>query len=109
VPSSFAGKVRDAARRYVSSERSAFGRFSDSEEIGKKFRDNDGRLARLLNTCKEDSQLTEAIFLATLNRRPNEKEVAAVEKSLAAGDKREEVYRDLFWAVLNSKEFAFNH
>src|SRR3954454_8038497 len=34
VPSSFAGKVRDAARRYVSIERSAFGSFIDSDEIG---------------------------------------------------------------------------
>src|SRR4051812_3224747 len=34
VPSSFAGNVRDAARRYVSIERSAFGSFIDSDEIG---------------------------------------------------------------------------
>src|SRR3954452_454523 len=34
VPSSFAGKLREAARRYVSIERSAFGNFSDSDEIG---------------------------------------------------------------------------
>ena len=82
---------------------------NNSEEIGKKLRDNEGRLARLLKTRQDDSTLTEAVFLATLNRRPNEKEVAAVQKSLAGGDKREEVYQDLFWAVLNSKEFAFNH
>ena len=30
-------------------------------------------------------------------------------KALAAGDDRREVFRDLFWALLNSKEFAFNH
>jgi hypothetical protein len=82
---------------------------NNGEEIGKKLRDNDGRLAKLLKASRNDSQLTEALFLSTLNRRPNEKETAAIQKSLSAGDKREEVYRDLFWAVLNSKEFAFNH
>jgi hypothetical protein len=82
---------------------------NNGEEIGKKLRDNDGRLARLLKDSKNDSQLTEAVFLSTLSRRPNEKETAAIQKSLSVGEKREEVYRDLFWAVLNSKEFAFNH
>ena len=24
-------------------------------------------------------------------------------------DNRDEVFRDLFWALLNTKEFAFNH
>jgi hypothetical protein len=82
---------------------------NNSDEITKKLGDSDGRLTRLLKDCKDNSKLSEAVFLATLNRHPNEKEASAVQKSLTAGDKREEVYRDLFWALLNSKEFAFNH
>ncbi len=35
-------------------------------------------------------------------------ELAAITTSLAS-DKREEAFPDLFWALLNSKEFAFNH
>jgi len=27
----------------------------------------------------------------------------------ATDEPREEVYRDLFWALQNSKDFAFNH
>jgi len=81
---------------------------NNGEEMNKKIRDNDGRLSRLLKKCTDDAQLTDEVFLATLNRRPLEKERAAVQKALAA-DKRDEVYRDLLWAVLNSKEFAFNH
>jgi hypothetical protein len=34
---------------------------------------------------------------------------ARVSRDLAQGGSREEVFGDLFWAVLNSKEFAFNH
>ena len=36
-------------------------------------------------------------------------QTVAVKDALTAGDPREEVFRDLFWALLNSKEFAFNH
>jgi hypothetical protein len=32
-----------------------------------------------------------------------------VQKELADGGNREEVFRDLFWALLNSKEFSFNN
>jgi hypothetical protein len=82
---------------------------NNSDEISKKLRDNEGRLAALLKTCKEDAKLGDAIFLAALNRPANQKESAAVQQSLAGAEKRDEVYRDLFWALLNSKEFAFNH
>ena len=34
---------------------------------------------------------------------------AACERKLAGGDPREDVFRDLLWALLNTKEFAFNH
>ena len=32
-----------------------------------------------------------------------------VRKALQGAANREEVFRDLFWALLNSKEFSFNH
>jgi hypothetical protein len=32
-----------------------------------------------------------------------------VKKALAGGDGYVEVYRDVLWALLNAKEFAFNH
>jgi hypothetical protein len=82
---------------------------NNGEELGKKLRDENGRLTRLLKTSKDDSQISQGVFLASLNRPPTEKELAALQRALSSGDKRDEVYRDLFWAVLNSKEFAFNH
>jgi hypothetical protein len=69
----------------------------------------DGRLARLLRAKKSDPEVVEELFLATLSRRPTAADREAVRRELAAGDGREAVVRDLFWALLNSKEFAFNH
>ena len=40
---------------------------------------------------------------------PSEAEMKVIEESLKSGDAKEDVYRDLMWALLNSKEFGFNH
>lgn len=82
---------------------------NNGEEITRKLGEADGRLGRLLKNCKDDAQCINAIFAATLSRQAREKEKEAALQVLAGGDKREDVFRDLFWAILNSKEFAFNH
>jgi hypothetical protein len=58
---------------------------------------------------KDDDRLLDALFLRTLSRKPTDAERAVVKGMLAEKDAgREAVYRDLFWAILNSKEFLFN-
>ncbi len=47
-------------------------------------------------------------MIAAFARLPTADERKAVRELLADGP-REEVFRDLFWALLNSKNFAFNH
>jgi hypothetical protein len=66
-----------------------------------------------------DSQtVIDQIFLATFSRMPYDSERAAIRAAVTATEtasaaeptnNREEVLADLFWALLNSKEFAFNH
>jgi hypothetical protein len=68
-----------------------------------------GWLGRRLNEVQDDDKLIDELFLRTLCRLGQPQERATVKALLAAGDPRPEVYRDLFWAVLNSKEFVFNH
>jgi len=69
----------------------------------------EGRLAALLKSDADNGKLVETLFLWTLSRRPKEDEAKAVLKQFAGGPDRAEVARDLFWALLNSKEFVFNH
>jgi len=66
-------------------------------------------LTKQLAEEKDDDKLIAALFLSTLSRPPTADERTAVKKLLAEGDPRNEVYRDLLWALLNSKAFAFNH
>ncbi|NQV27711.1 MAG: DUF1553 domain-containing protein [Rhodopirellula sp.] len=60
----------------------------------------------------DDSRRIEALFLATLNRRPRPEErerfVRYVESAGADTESRRAV-SDVFWTLLNSSEFSLNH
>jgi hypothetical protein len=66
-----------------------------------------GWLTKALAAEKEDRVLDE-LFLRTLSRPPTDTERAKV-KELRKDNPRDELFRDLFWALLNSKDFLFNH
>ncbi len=80
----------------------------NGETVVQKIGSGQGRLARLLKEKKTDDEVRDELSLATRGRLPSEPEKEAVRKALADGE-RGEVFRDLFWALLNSKEFSFNH
>lgn len=64
--------------------------------------------ARLKEEPDNDTLLSEA-FLRTLGREPGEAEKKTVHELLAEPEaNRDEVFRDLYWALINSKEFLFN-
>ena len=67
-----------------------------------------GWLAKKLKGEKDDDRLLDELFLRTLSRMPTAEERAKV-KALLKDTPREELFRDLFWALLNSKDFLFNH
>jgi hypothetical protein len=64
-------------------------------------------LKALLRDEPDDDKALDAVFLRTLARKPTAAERAAVKGLVATAD-RGDVFRDLLWAVLNSKEFLFN-
>jgi hypothetical protein len=85
----------------------------NSDALLGKITADEGRLAELLKRYADNGPVNngpviEELFLSTLSRIPVETERTAIEQALAGGD-RTEVFRDLLWALLNSKEFAFNH
>ncbi|WP_020475284.1 DUF1549 and DUF1553 domain-containing protein [Zavarzinella formosa] len=81
----------------------------NGENVVQKVKSADGRLAELLKKHADNDQVMDDLFLSALARKPSNAERDAVKKLLAEGDPRDEVFRDLFWAILNSKNFAFNH
>ncbi|HVK12098.1 MAG TPA: DUF1549 and DUF1553 domain-containing protein, partial [Gemmataceae bacterium] len=81
----------------------------NGESVVQKIRSGDGRLAGWLKDCSDPDRLADEMFLTTVGRLPTADERKAVTAALSAGDPKDEVFRDLFWALLNSKTFAFNH
>jgi len=49
------------------------------------------------------------LFLATLARKPNEKESASIAKIFAGRDDEASVLKDVWWSLLNSSEFLSDH
>ncbi len=72
-----------------------------------KVANGNGWLAKALKEEKDDDKLLDALFLRTLSRLPRDAERAKV-KELLKDTPREELFHDLLWAVLNSKDFLFN-
>ncbi len=77
--------------------------------IKEKLEAPEGRLAALLKAGGAPEKMVQEICLATVGRMPRPAELDAVKRALQAGDKVDEVMIDLYWALLNSREFVFNH
>lgn len=56
-----------------------------------------------------DEALIDRVFLTSLVRTPKQAERAAVLERIRGGADRKAVYQDLLWAILNSKEFLYQH
>ena len=82
----------------------------NGDDMQRQITAGDGRLAEFLKD-RTDREATDALFAATMQRRATDAEFATVTAQLAAAppDQRAAVFADVFWALLNAKEFAFNH
>jgi hypothetical protein len=81
----------------------------NGDTITRKLEAGESRLAELLKSTPDNSALIERLFLITLARKPTQTETGAALDALASEEPRDTIFRDLLWALLNSKEFAFNH
>jgi hypothetical protein len=60
----------------------------------------------------DTAQKVEALFLATLSRKPNQEEADQFVRYVSTGgakDDSKKALADVFWALLNSAEFMLNH
>lgn len=66
-------------------------------------------LHELLMGKGNENQKIQKLYLTALSRQPTRGELGNVQKFLKANPNGLSVYQDLFWALLNSNEFIFNH
>jgi Protein of unknown function (DUF1553)/Protein of unknown function (DUF1549) len=69
-----------------------------------------GRLDQSLKRGDSDGQIIDEFYLAALTRLPTPQEKASLLNFLRArSERREETLAGLVWAIISSREFAFNH
>jgi hypothetical protein len=73
-------------------------------------RDPNGRAARLSTASLADEQVIDEFFLASLSRPPTAEERGLLlDKLRKPGADRRRVGEDILWALVNHKEFLFQH
>jgi hypothetical protein len=67
-------------------------------------------IGRIAWMAPEDPKAIETAYLAALSRRPTAEEAAHFQQTLAQSNQgRQQHLEDLFWALVNSAEFSWNH
>jgi hypothetical protein len=68
-----------------------------------------GYLANLLELNPEADEVVENLYMRVLCRPPSAEELSRWSAEMKRSESMREPAEDLFWALLNSREFAFNH
>jgi hypothetical protein len=80
----------------------------NGENVHEKIKQG-GVVAKLLEAKKMPPQVVDELYLRCLSRKPTEQEATAINEQLAGVAEPRAVLEDVFWALLNSREFVFNH
>ena len=68
-----------------------------------------GRLRQLVESSETPESALEKLFILALSRKPTSEEISELRLLIGSAAKDVAVYEDIFWSLLNSTEFAFNH
>ncbi len=68
-----------------------------------------GLVKNMVKEGKTPEQVIESLYVRALSRMPTEDERQKLMALFAEGVDSNQVLEDVFWAVLNSREFMFNH
>jgi hypothetical protein len=68
-----------------------------------------GLIAKRLAEKKPPEQIIEELYLRTLTRRPSPEEMTKLQVALKDEPDKAKGLEDVFWALMNTREFVFNH
>jgi len=76
--------------------------------VQSKIRDG-GLLKKQLDAGVEPIEIAKDLYVRCLARQPSEQELKDITEFLASAGEPLPALEDVFWALLNSQEFIFNH
>jgi hypothetical protein len=85
---------------------------ANGDTLNQKLAAKDNRVDQLLASGKSDAALADEIYMLAFSRLPTEPERAGLSKALAEGHspvEKRPIVEDVFWSVMSSREFLFNH
>jgi hypothetical protein len=84
---------------------------ANGDTINKKLEAKNCRITNLIENNTPNDKIIEDLYLSALSRYPTAKQKQAMVKTLSASTEsdRRAVVEDVYWAVLSSREFLFNH
>jgi hypothetical protein len=80
----------------------------NGDTIEKKIRQG-GLVKRFVDEGKSDEGIINDLYVRCLARNPTTEELSQLSKAVAENENRQQALEDIFWALLNSREFVFNH
>ncbi len=66
-------------------------------------------IGRRLTEGKTPQEILTELYVRCLTRKPTDSELAGLQEVLANEQDQKRILEDVFWAVMNSREFVFNH
>ncbi len=81
----------------------------NSPDLENKLRAPAGRIAGLVKAKTADAKIVQELYLAVYGRLPRANEMTTVMTYVAGQPDKKSAFEDLLWAMVNSKEFLFNH
>ena len=87
---------------------------ANGDTINGKLKTKENRVSKLLSAGHSADELTDEIFLNILSRFPTDTERKEVVELLGQvpvdnAEARRLVVEDIFWSLLSTREFLFNH
>jgi hypothetical protein len=82
---------------------------ANSEEIENKIADGKGRVAQMVKDKKPTGEMVEELYLTALSRPPSAAEKKRLTEYVEKAKDRQRAAEDVLWAILNTREFMFNH
>ncbi len=82
---------------------------ANGELVQRKLTDEQGRLSKLMESNVDDETAFRDLYLVSLSRPPIEQELDHCRTILASAGDRRQGLEDVLWALINSREFHFNH